>query len=160
MIDTLPHPRARASAPFALPARPFDLVSGAILRYSLVLFLVLFGLAKFTQAEALTIQPWVANSPFLGWLYATTSVQGASDVIGVVELTIAVLLAVRPWWPRASVIGGLAATLTFITTFSFAFTTPGLSPEWQGFLMKDLVLLGAALWTVADALHALQRRAQ
>jgi uncharacterized membrane protein YkgB len=147
-----------SSSRFALRARPFELASGAILRYSLVLFLVLFGLAKFTEGEALTIQPWVANSPFLGWLYALTSVQGGSDLIGVIELTLGVLLAVRPWWPRASVIGSLGATITFVITLSFLFTTPGLSPEWSGFLMKDLVLLGAALWTAADSLRAIERR--
>ena len=157
MIGTLPQPRA-ATSRFALRARPFELASGAILRYSLVLFLVLFGLAKFTEAEAVTIQPWVANSPFLGWLYALTSVQGASNLIGVIELAIGVLLAIRPWWPRLSVIGSLGATITFAITFSFLFTTPGLSPEWSGFLMKDLVLVGAALWTAADSLRALERR--
>ena len=56
--------------------------------WSLWLFLILFGLAKFTDAEAQTIQPWVANSPFLGWLYAVTSVQGASNLIGVIEIAI------------------------------------------------------------------------
>jgi uncharacterized membrane protein YkgB len=135
-------------------------VSGAILRYSLVLFLVLFGLAKFTESEALTIQPWVANSPFLGWLYGVTSVQGGSNLIGVIELTIAVLLVVRPWWPRMSVIGSLGATVTFAITLSFLLTTPGLSPEWSGFLMKDLVLVGAALWTAADSLRAIEQRKQ
>ena len=155
MIGTLPQPRVASR--FGLRARPFELVSGAILRYSLVLFLGLFGLAKFTPAEALTIQPWVANSPFLGWLYAVTSVQGGSNLIGVVELAIAALLAVRPWWPRISVIGSLGATLTFAITFSFLFTTPGLSPEWSGFLMKDIVLIGAALWTAADSLRAMER---
>jgi uncharacterized membrane protein YkgB len=157
VIGTLPQSRSSASR-FALRARPFELASGAILRYSLVLFLVLFGLAKFTQAEALTIQPWVANSPFLGWLYSLTSVQGGSNVIGVIELLLGVLLFVRPWWPRASVIGSLGATITFVITFSFLFTTPGLSPEWSGFLMKDLVLIGAALWTAADSLRAIERR--
>src|SRR5262249_8298167 len=138
VIGTLP--RTRASSRVALRARPFELASGAILRYSLVLFLVLFGLAKFTEGEALTIQPWVPSSPFLGWLYAVTSVTGASNLIGVIELTIGILLAVRPWWPRLSVIGSLGATSTFAITLSFLFTTPGLSPEWSGFLMKDLVL--------------------
>lgn len=76
MIGTLPQPRVASR--FVLHARPFELISGALLRYSLVLFLVLFGLAKFTQAEALTIGPWVANSPFLGWQYAVTSVQAGS----------------------------------------------------------------------------------
>jgi reactive chlorine resistance protein C len=158
VIGTLPH--TRASSRFALHARPFELVSGAILRYSLVLFLVLFGLAKFTQGEALTIQPWVANSPFLSWLYAVTSVQGGSDLIGVIELILGVLLAVRPWWPRPSLIGSLGATIAFAVTLSFLFTTPGLSAEWSGFLMKDLVLLGAALWTAADSLRAIERSRQ
>ena len=146
------------SSRFALHARPFELVSGAILRYSLVLFLILFGLAKFTEGEALTIQPWVANSPFLGWLYAVTTVQGGSNVLGVIELVVGVLLAVRPWWPRASVIGSLGATIAFAITLSFLFTTPDLSPGWSGFLMKDLVLLGAALWTAGDSLRAVERR--
>ena len=158
MIGTLPQPRLASR--FVLRARPFELASGAILRYSLVLFLVLFGLAKFTAAEAMTIQPWVANSPFLAWLYAVTSVQGGSNVIGVVELAIGVLLAIRPWWPRLSVIGSLGAILTFVITFSFLFTTPGLSAEWSGFLMKDLVLVGAALWTAADSLRAVERSQQ
>jgi reactive chlorine resistance protein C len=157
VIGTLPQARV-SSARLALHARPFELVSGAILRYSLVLFLVLFGLAKFTEGEALTIQPWVANSPFLGWLYALTSVQGGSNVIGVIELIVGVLLAVRPWWPRASVIGSLGATIAFAITLSFLFTTPDLSPAWSGFLMKDLVLVGAALWTAADSLRAIERR--
>jgi reactive chlorine resistance protein C len=157
VIGTLPHSRVSASR-FALHARPFELVSGAILRYSLVLFLILFGLAKFTEGEALTIQPWVANSPFLGWLYAVTTVQGGSNVLGVIELVVGVLLAVRPWWPRASVIGSLGATIAFAITLSFLFTTPDLSPGWSGFLMKDLVLLGAALWTAGDSLRAVERR--
>jgi uncharacterized membrane protein YkgB len=138
---------------YGLRARPFELVSGAILRYGLVLFLLLFGLAKFTQPEAETIQPWIANSPFLGWLYGVTTVQGASNVIGVVELTIAALLAVRHWWPGVSLLGSLGATITFLITLSFLFTTPGLSPEWSGFLMKDVLLVGAAIWTAADALR-------
>ena len=122
MIGTLPQPRV--SSRFALHARPFELTSGAILRYSLVLFLVLFGLAKFTQAEALTIQPWVAYSPLLGWLYAVTSVQGGSNLIGVIELSICVLLAVRPWWPRLSVIGA-DADAVWIATPEYAGGMPG-----------------------------------
>jgi uncharacterized membrane protein YkgB len=151
--------RSRPADRFVPRARPFELIGGAILRYGLVLFLVLFGLAKFTAAEALTIQPWVANSPFLGWLYALTTVQGASNLLGVIELVLGLLLAVRPWWPRASVIGSLGATVAFAITLSFLVTTPGLSPEWQGFLMKDLLLVGAALWTAGDALRAVERDA-
>jgi len=56
------------------------------------------------------------------------------------------------------VIGSLGATIAFATTLSFLFTTPDLSPGWSGFLMKDLVLLGAALWTAGDSLRAIEQR--
>ena len=158
MLGTLS--RTRPADRVVPRARPFELLGGAILRYGLVLFLVLFGLAKFTDAEAQTIQPWVAHSPFLGWLYAVTTLQGASNLIGLIELTVGLLLAVRPWWPRVSVVGSLGGMLAFLITLSFLFTTPNLSPEWQGFLMKDLLLVGAALWTAGDSLRAAERSVQ
>jgi uncharacterized membrane protein YkgB len=83
-------------------------------------------------------------------------VQGTSNLIGVVEITLGVLLAVRRWWPRLSAIGSLGASVQFLITLSFLFTTPGLSPDTQGFLMKDLMLFGAALWTAGDALRAVE----
>ena len=156
MIATSPPERVPASRRLALGARSFELLGAAILRYGLVLFLIGGGLAKFTAAEALTIQPWVAHSPFLGWLYAVTSVQAASTVIGLIELTLGVLLAIRRWWPRLSAVGSLGASIQFVITFSFLFTTPGLSTDTQGFLMKDLILLGAAVWTAGDALRAVE----
>jgi uncharacterized membrane protein YkgB len=43
-----------------------------------------------------------------------------------------------------------------LNTLSFLFTTPGLDPQSSnaGFIVKDLTLLGAALWTAAEALNA------
>ena len=147
---------APAPSPRFVPlvARVVEAASAVVLRYGLVLFLVGGGLAKFTSAEALTIQPWVAHSPFLGWLYAVTTVQGASTAIGIIELILGALLAARHWWPRVSAFGSLAACIQFVITFSFLFTTPGLSTDTQGFLMKDLILFGAAAWTAADSLRA------
>ncbi|MBV8717510.1 MAG: DUF417 family protein [Chloroflexi bacterium] len=139
---------------FPVPARPLERLAAVVLRYGLVLFLIGGGLAKFTEAEALTIQPWVAHSPFLGWLYAVASVQAASIAIGIVELILGTLLALRHWFPRLSAIGSLFACGQFVITFSFLFTTPNLSSDTQGFLMKDLLLFGAAAWTAADALRA------
>ena len=148
-VDLAPSPRF-----FPLVARVVERASALVLRYGLVLFLVGGGLAKFTPTEALTIQPWVAHSPFLGWLYTITSVQGASIAIGVIELILGALLGVRRWWPRLSAVGSLAACIQFVITFSFLFTTPDLSTDTQGFLMKDLILFGAAAWTAADSLRA------
>jgi uncharacterized membrane protein YkgB len=132
-------------------------VSAVVLRYGLILLLLGGGLSKFTQEEALMIQPWIAHSPFLGWLYAVTDIRGASIVIGVMELITAVLLALRHWLPSLAVVGSVLGSIQFIITFSFLFTTPGLAPETQGFLMKDLILFGAAVWTAADSLRAIGR---
>lgn len=128
-----------------------------VLRGGLVALLVLWGLFKFTAMEAEGIRPLVDHSPLLRWMYSVFSVQDVSNIIGVIELTAAVLIAQRAWAPRASAIGSLVAVGTFLITLSFLFTTPGAlaadSPI-GGFLMKDLLLLGAALFTAAEALDA------
>ena len=55
----------------------------------------------------------------------------------------------------------------FLTTLSFLFSTPGWEPSLGGFpalsgdvgefLIKDIVLLGAALWSLSEALAAVDR---
>ena len=138
--------------------------AGAIVsRYGLVVILLLIGMLKFTPAEAAGIQPLVAHSPFMAWMYLVLSKQAVSNFIGVVELLIALLLALRPVSPRASFIGSLGAIATFLLTSSFLFTTPGAIQFSHGvqvlgdagqFLIKDLVLLGASFWTAAESLVA------
>lgn len=69
------------------------------------------------------------------------------------ELIIALLIVVRRWAPRASAIGSTAAIGTFLVTLSFLVTTPNAGDS-AGFLLKDLTLLGAALWTAGEAFEA------
>ncbi len=126
----------------------------AMMRYTLVFFFFAFGLYKFTAEEAAAIQPLMANSPIFSWLYALFSVQGASNLIGVVEVVAAVLIALRHWAPRLSAIGSGIAGFALLGTLSFLFTTPDLGPDLQGFLIKDLGLLGIAIWTAGEALRA------
>jgi len=152
------------------PDRAADILfqSGvAVLRYGLVLLVLWFGVFKFTPTEAQAIQPLVAHSPFLSWLYAVTGIRGASRIIGVAEIAIALLIAARPVSARASAVGSIGAIVMFLTTLSFLATTPGswgvvdgiLVPTGAGgFLIKDLLLLGAALWTAGEALAASARR--
>jgi reactive chlorine resistance protein C len=133
----------------------------SISRYGLALVLLLIGLLKFTTVEAAGIQPLVAHSPLLSWTYAVLSVQGVSNVIGVIEIAIAVLLVLRPVSAKASLIGSLGSIVTFLLTTSFLFSTPG-AIQWNHglpvlgdagqFLIKDVVLLGASFWTAAEAL--------
>ncbi len=145
-------------------ASVFEKIGATISRYGLVLVLLWIGLLKFTADEAAGIKPLVEHSPLMSWMYHVLSVQGVSNLIGVTELVIAGLMAVRPWSARASYIGSLGAIVTFLTTISFLFSTPGAVtftplPMLGGvgqFIIKDLVLLGAAIWTAAEAKNAIE----
>ena len=128
-------------------------IGAFVLRYSLVFFLVYFGALKWTPGEANGIEPMVSHSPFFFWLYPTFGVQKGSEFIGIVELVVAGLIVVRRWAPRASAAGSSAAACMFIVTLSFLFTTPNIG-DGAAFLMKDLTLFGAALWTAGEALDA------
>lgn len=145
--------------------RTFEIIGGIVLRYGLVVILLYFGAFKFTTIEAQGVQPLVANSPFMSWMYGVMSVQTVSNLLGVTEIIIGVLIAARPFFPGASAIGSFGAVVMFLITLTFLFSTPGM---WQqvssfplpvpsesgGFLVKDWFLLGAALWTAGEALRA------
>lgn len=135
-----------------------------VIRYGLALVILWIGLMKFTAYEAVGIQPLVASSPFMGWMYGVLSVREFSAALGMVEVAVAVLIALRPWFPRASAVGSAAAVFMFLTTLSFLFSAPGWEPSLGGFpalstsvgqfLVKDVVLLGAAIWTCGEAYSA------
>lgn len=134
-----------------------------LLRWSLVLIVLWFGAFKFTATEAAAIQPLIANSPLMSWMYHLMSVKAASQFIGAIEIAIAILVALRPISPTLSVVGGAGAIAVFATTLSFMFTTPGswawveglFVPSQTGaFLIKDVFIFGAALILTADALRA------
>jgi reactive chlorine resistance protein C len=138
-------------------------IAGALLRYGLVLLILWIGIFKFTPTEARAIEPLLQHSPLLSWLLAAAGTLRASQLIGSAEIVIAILLALRPVAARLSLLGSFAAIGMFLTTLSFLITTPNswtvvdglLIPAGGGFfILKDVVLLGAALWTAADALAA------
>lgn len=129
-----------------------------ILRYGLVLMLLLFGAQKWTKAEAEGIQPLVTHSPLMSWVYHVMSIQRGSELIGLVELTIALLITVRHWSPKLCAVGSIGAIVMFLTTLSFLATTPGLDSGTQGFIMKDIFLLGAAVWSAGEALRSTRTR--
>jgi reactive chlorine resistance protein C len=133
-----------------------------VLRYGLALVIGWIGMMKFTGYEAQGIEPLVAHSPLLGWMYRVWSVRQFAAGLGIVEISIAILIALRPWSRKASAIGSAVAVLRFLTTLSFLFSTPGWEPSLGGFpalsgavgqfLLKDVVLLGAAIWSLGEAL--------
>jgi uncharacterized membrane protein YkgB len=133
-----------------------------IIRFGLAIVLFWIGAMKFTQYEAEAIRPLVENSPFMGWLYSIFSVRTFSAVLGTVEIILAILIALRPVAAKVSAVGSALAALMMLGTLSFILTTPGWEASLGGFpalsvvpgqfLLKDIVLFGAAVWLTADAL--------
>lgn len=132
-----------------------------LIRYGLVLVLGWIGAMKFTAYEAHGIEGLVRTSPLMSWMYRFFSLQAASNVIGVTEIAAALLIAIKPIAPRFSALGSILAVMTFLATLSFLFSLPGWEASLGGFpalsgaggfLLKDVVLLGAALFTLGDSL--------
>lgn len=134
-----------------------------LLRYGLVSVIGWIGAMKFTAFEAVAIRPLVETSPLLGWLYRYFSLQAVSNTFGIFEISIAIMIAMRPVSARISALGSGLAVAMFLTTLTFLFSLPGWEPDLGGFpalsdaggfLVKDLILLGASVWSLGEALTA------
>lgn len=139
----------------------------AALRWSLVLIFLWFGALKFTAYEAEGIAPLAMHSPLLAWAYQLLGQRGFAMALGVVEIAIGALIALRPVSARLSGIGSVGSIITYLITLSFLFSTPGVWQEGYGFpflsgmvgqfLIKDVVLLAASIWTAGEAFAAAAR---
>lgn len=140
------------------------------IRYGLVLVLLWIGGMKFTAYEAEGISGFVSNSPLMSWAYQIFSKGQFSVILGATELLTAMLIAARPFSARLSAVGSGFAVGMFLTTLTFLLSTPdviepslgfpALSASPGQFLIKDVVLLGAALWTLGESLRAVRSEAK
>jgi len=64
------------------------------------------------------------------------------------------MMASRSLSPRLAAIGSLGISGSLMMTLSFLFTTPHLDPALASFIVKDVTLLGVALWSAGEALQA------
>jgi len=112
-----------------------------ISRYGLVVVLAWIGYGKYVKMESRVL---IEHSPFMSWIYDVFSVTTVARGLGTMEIV---------------------AVLLFVGTLSFLFTTPGVVASHAGglpvlsalpgqFLLKDLVLIGVAVWTLGDSLAA------
>src|SRR5260370_8559477 len=81
---------------------PVAIAGRLLVRYGLVVVVAWIGALKYTSYEAAAIQPLIAHSPLLSWLYAIFSVRSFAAVLGTVEIIAAVLIPVPPPLPRVS----------------------------------------------------------
>ncbi len=148
--------------------RTLETLGARVLRYGLVVVLLWVGALKFTAYEAEGVHKFASHSPLLSWADQLLGMRGFSMLLGVIEISLGLLIATRPTRPKLSAAGSMGAIVMFVITLSFLLTTPGvwqpgygfpaLSPTPGQFLAKDLVLLGAAIWTAGEALRAARSR--
>ena len=136
----------------------------AIVRLGLIVVLAWIGGMKFTAYEAMGIQPLVAHSPFISWMYDFLSIRSFSAMLGCIEIVTAALISLRYVSAKASAVGSLLAIGLFATTLSMLFSTPGWEPTLGfpalsampgQFLLKDIVLFGASVWSLGESLKTI-----
>jgi uncharacterized membrane protein YkgB len=132
--------------------------------YGLVVVLAWIGFGKYVKMDAKVL---IEHSPLMSWIFHFLSATTVARGLGTMEILAALLIAVRSIWPRAAIVGSALAIVLFLGTLSFLFTTPGvvvahaaglpvLSAQPGQFLLKDLVLIGVAIWTLGISLRAAQ----
>ena len=137
-------------------------IGQAVSRYGLVLTLAWIGFGKYIKMEARVL---IEHSPLMSWVYDVFSANTIARGLGTLEIVAAILIALRPFSARLSAIGSAMAIVLFCGTLSFLFTTPGVATRFVGpipvlsalpgqFLLKDVVLMGVAIWTLGEALQA------
>ena len=143
------------------PAR-LTSIGQAISRYGLALTLAWIGFGKYIKMESRVL---IEHSPLMSWVYDVFSINTVARGLGTLEITAAILIVARPVSARLSAIGSAMAIMLFCGTLSFLFTTPGVVGRFAGpvpvltalpgqFLLKDIVLLGVAVWSLGEALQA------
>ncbi len=138
------------------------LIGMHVARYGLVIVLLWIGGMKFTAYEAEGIKPLVANSPLMSWVYRVMSVGGFSSLLGVVEIAIAHR---TPTGVASGISRGQRARDGDVSDHAELpghharlgaepGRLPALSAMPGQFVLKDVVLLGVALFSAGEALEA------
>src|SRR3954453_6858429 len=134
-----------------------------VMRCGLATTLLWIGALKFRDYEVQNAEPLVTASPLTSRLREKLGAQKLARIVGVTQITLGSLIAAKPVAPRAAAVGSFGAAGMMISTLSFLVTTPEAWQEGQGVpklsmlgeaLLKDGVLLGAAILTAAESLKA------
>ncbi len=137
-------------------------VGQVVSRYGLALTLAWIGFGKYVKMESRVL---IEHSPLMSWVYDVFSVNTIARGLGTLEIVAAILISCRPLSARLSAVGSAMAIVLFCGTLSFLFTTPGVISRFAGpipvlsalpgqFLLKDVVLMGVAIWSLGEALQA------
>ncbi|WP_430811668.1 MULTISPECIES: DUF417 family protein [unclassified Carboxylicivirga] len=131
-----------------------------IFRYGLAIAFIWLGLMKLKNMEADYLKELLKQSSLFSWMLKYITSYTFSLIIAYTQMTVGVMLALKPVARKVSFWGGVVACVLLIVSVSALFTSsyvwqppygfPDLSKFGQS-LLKDIVLLGAALWCTGDS---------
>ncbi|WP_147259062.1 YkgB family protein [Pseudonocardia hierapolitana] len=146
-----------------MPATRLDSVGFSVMGCGLATTFLWLGALKFKDYEVQNAETLVTASPLTSRLREKLGAQKLARLIGITQITLGSLIAAKPFAPQASAVGSFGAATMMLGTLSFLVTTPEAWQEGQGMpqlsmlgeaLLKDGVLLGAAILTAAESLRA------
>ena len=123
----------------------FQKIELNVLRVSIVLILLWYGVFKFIPTEAKAIVGIMEASPLFSRLYVIFSVQGASNFIGIFELITEVLIAIGYFKPDMDFYVGI---LSFLLSSEGMFNKVDWLYVPNSFVIKDLIFLGYSLYLI------------
>lgn len=121
----------------------------AVLRLSVIIVFLAFGVAKWFEFEVQLLKPLISPT-WLNFLYDWFGYHGASYFLGVVEGIAYVGLFVGFWLPKWGIVGAITVLGTGFVTLSMM-----LQLGFNGFIFKDILLIGAGLVLLKTDLNRL-----
>lgn len=106
------------------------------------LVLLWIGGMKFTLLEAQGIEPLVASSPLMSWMYLFMDVQTTSNIIGLYDLVALVILGAGLICRPLLIPGIIMCGAVFVTTQTFLVSFPGA--------LNSGVLSGTGMFIIKD----------
>ncbi len=141
-------------------AKTFKSLGQFLLRYGLAITFIWLGLMKFRNSEADYLKDVLSNSALFSWMLKYITSYAFSQLVASLQIIIGVMIAVKPVARKVSFIGGIMAVVVLFISVTTLFTSsyvwlahygfPELSKLGQS-ILKDVVLLGAAMWCVGDS---------
>ena len=119
---------------------PVATVGRYLVRYALVVVIAWIGALKYTGYEAVGIQPLIAHSPIISWMYTSSACAPSPRCSAAWRLSPRCSVAIRPWRRGCPVIGSVMGIGLFLATLSFLFTTPGSVTAASGFPVLSVML--------------------
>ena len=117
-----------------------------------VLVLLWIGGMKFTLLEAQGIEPLVASSPLMSWMYSLWDLQMTSNLIGIYDLIALSLLLLSLKYkslllPAIAMSGAVfVVTQTFLFSWDAALSSDTILTTGGHFLIKDIWYISNLIW--------------